>query len=522
MSSSFGERFRGIARRFLVSAAVVDDEPYYDEAGAIGPLRTPSRADRRVEDESPSGRFRGRNLDAGAITEAFSRVGVICGIVKPARDEKVSIETVKRADLVVIDWRLHGDDGERALELLRSIVVGDQGQRLRLIAVYTGESKIDEIGGRIRQELGRNGRKFESEEKDDPVELSCGHCHIVIYAKSNTPLGRELKSRSVSEEDLPERLIDDFARMTEGLLSGIAFVALAAVRENAHRVLDKFESKLDPAFLTHRACLPVPDDSEGHIVAQIASELRAIMEEEVNRIRPSGMEAIGLWMTKFKGNGDVMFGGNPLSQKRVLEVLGKGVDATDVPSKSKAYSLLTAGLVNNEDGEKNLDLRLAWMTCFRAIDPPDKKLWLGTVVRRCGESNCVEFLLCVRPRCDSVRMDEPKSFLFLPLIDHKAKTFQLVVRLSSNGLEYKRFSVDFDMAKWKLLEFGPDPAAKAVVAQEEETGRYVFADVPGERYEWIGELKAEVAHSIGQLLGATLSRIALDRSEWLRRSERSG
>ena len=55
--------------------------------------------------------------------------------------------------------------------------------------------------------------------------------------------------------DLPERLVQDFAAMTEGLLPGIALTSLTAVREGAHRVLDQFCADLDPAFLAHRACI---------------------------------------------------------------------------------------------------------------------------------------------------------------------------------------------------------------------------------------------------------------------------
>ena len=520
MASDFDDRCRKIARRFLVSAAVVDDQPYYGEPKPPGRLITPGRADRTVDDESPPGSRDRQSLDAGAITKSFSKEGLICGVVRPAQDEGNVVKSVERADLVVIDWKLHRDDGERALRILNSILDGDQDQRLRLIAVYTGESEIGEIGGRIREELGKNGRKFESGGRDEPVTLLCGPCRIEIYAKSNTPMSPGLAGRSVSEEELPGRLIDDFADMTTGLLPSIALVALTAVRENTYRVLDKFESGLDAAFLTHRACLPSPDDSERHMVAQIASELGAVMEERVIRGRPSGMEAIESWIRKYKGSGDVSFGDNKLTHECVLELLSDGVDTTSVPRKSKAYSWLTAGFVlDDDDSLSDLDLRFAWMTCFRAIEPPEKTLWIGTVVRGCAGSEDDEYLLCMRPRCDSVRMTTPESFLFLPLTKPRQGMFQLVVR--SHSSRYDRVGVNTDMSRWKLIEFRPDQEVKAVVARK-EADSYVFTDLCGGRYEWIGELKTDVAHSVGQALSVTLSRIALDRSEWLRRSERSG
>ena len=522
MPNSFYERYREIAERFLVSAVVVDDEPSYDAEPAKN-LKQPGRG--RPVAGQPVAEKPGRrrhSLDAGAITESFSKVGLICGVVKPAGggDGDVDVAAVERADLVVIDWKLE-DNGERALKLINSILDGDQGQRLRLIAVYTGESDIVWIGEQINKNLYNNGYRFEGVPRESAVTLSFGHCRIEIYAKPYTQLNLELKDRSVRYADLPGRLIDDFARMTAGLMPSIALVALTAVRENPHRILDKFDSRLDAAFLAHRACLPIPDDSEQHMVAQIASELSAIMEEKVGRKRPAGMEAIKSWIEDHGSENFDFGGGKKLSQQVVLDMLEKGMDATNVPGRSRAHSWLTAGFVRPDD-PKDLDLRLAWMTCFRAIDPPDKKLWLGTTLRRCGESAGAKFLLCMRPRCDSVRMAEKGSFLFLPLVDPRQKTFQLVVRSSSNGPTYRQVTVETDMSRWKMIEFEPDPTARAVVAQKEENGSagYVFTDVCGNRYEWIGELKTEVAHSVGQTLGSTLSRIALDRSEWLRRSER--
>ena len=521
MANDYDKQRRKIAREFLLSAAVVDDAPYYGKAEPAGPLKPPPRADETVDDDSREESHGRQSLDAGAITASFFKEGIICGVVIPPEDDKDVVKSVERADLVVIDWQLRRDDGKRALALLKSILDGDQGQRLRLIAIYTGESTIGEIGERIRDEMRKNGRSFENGGSSELVTLSCGHCRIEVYAKSRTPLSPELSDRSVSEEALPGRMINDFAGMAEGLLPSIALVALTAIRENTHRVLSTFEGKLDAAFLTHRACLPVPDDSEQHVVAQIASELAAIMEEEAGRERPSGMEAIKSWIGRYKGSAGIVIGERQVAHRGVLDLLDKGVDVANVVRRSRAHTSLTGGFARDEDGDpRNLDLRLAWMTCFRAIDPPDKKLWLGTAVRRCAESGGMEFLLCVKPRCDCVRMTKQESFLFLPLIEAKQNTFQLVVRATVGDPTYRRVSVGTDMSGWALIEFDPGEA-ESIVAKEESSG-HIFEDVDGGRYEWIGELKAEVAHSVGQTLASTLSRIALDKSEWLRRSERSG
>ena len=76
--------------------------------------------------------------------------------------------------------------------------------------------------------------------------------------------------------------------MTEGLLPSIALTSLTAIRENSHKVLDKFHAELDPAFLAHRAGLPAPEDSQQHMVDQLASELHAVMDDAAAKESPAG------------------------------------------------------------------------------------------------------------------------------------------------------------------------------------------------------------------------------------------
>ncbi len=49
---------------------------------------------------------------------------------------------------------------------------------------------------------------------------------------------------------------------------------------------------------------------------------------------------------------------------------------------------------------------------------------------------------------------------------------------------------------------------------------FEFTDTCGKRYKWRGELKAEFAQRIAQNFADSLSRVAVDESEWLRRMAR--
>ena len=70
-----------------------------------------------------------------------------------------------------------------------------------------------------------------------------------------------------------------------------------------------------------------------------------------------------------------------------------------------------------------------------------------------------------------------------------------------------------------MIDFRSDSQAKAVVANE-EADKYYFTDVCDQKYEWIGELKSEFAQGVANEFASELSRVALNKSEWLRRHEK--
>ena len=60
--------------------------------------------------------------------------------------------------------------------------------------------------------------------------------------------------------------MNEFVEMTKGILSNVALEGLAALRDDVPRVLAKFDSSLDSAYLGHRILLPNPADAEDHVV----------------------------------------------------------------------------------------------------------------------------------------------------------------------------------------------------------------------------------------------------------------
>jgi len=74
------------------------------------------------------------DLDAKKITDGFARQGLVCAVLRPDAGEGLAMagtRAVTRADIIVVDWVLHDDNGSATLGIISSILVADS-DRLRL------------------------------------------------------------------------------------------------------------------------------------------------------------------------------------------------------------------------------------------------------------------------------------------------------------------------------------------------------------------------------------------------------
>ena len=240
------------------------------------------------------------------------------------------------------------------------------------------------------------------------------------------------------------------------------------------------------------------------------------MDNAVAEQSPAGADAVEGWI-RHENGGDArfVFGRQQLDLEQTITLATKGLRASVLGSN--AFECLSAGFAGGEVSD--LDERLAWIMSFRTVfDAPAPTLWLGSVVTATvdeGETH----LICMKPRCDCVRLEEMTSFFFLPLVEPQKEKEQLVVRL---GQEFKRLGIRFDPASGIRRQFQPSEGSRAVTAKQEFNGDFEFMDACGKRYIWRGELQAEYAQRIAQTFATTLSRVAVDESEWLRRKAGKG
>ena len=516
-AEAFARRRRKLAQRFLQTAVVVDDEAYMDLDRSDAPneqVVVPGRrAPTASREDSSVGRRSEHTLNAQSVIDAFSTLGVICGVVGPTES---AMESMRIADIVVLDWLLQEGDSRYALRLLRELLAGELDRNsLRLVAIYTGEARLDEIYSAVFADLTEAG--LHPSEIEPTTAIAYRHGRVVLYAKSDVNLAETLRQRSVAEADLPERLVDDFASMTQGLLPGIALTSLTAVRESAHKLLDRFGADLDPAFLAHRACLSNPEDAERQIVSHVAEELRGLMENAVAEESPAGADAVESWIRrKSDGVTSFVFDNRRLDLEATIRLANGGLVESEL--KNNAFEGLSAGFAG--DNVAGIDERLAWIMSSRTVfNAPPPTLWLGSVVTAIGDGS-EKPLICIRPRCDCVRLDKETAFIFLPRVNPRKVKEQLVVRL---GDEFKRLGIGMDPGGWVLLRFNPSVGNRSVVATKREAdGGFEFTDAGGKCYMWQGELKAEYTHRVAQNFAMTLSRVAVDESEWLRRMAGKG
>ena len=90
-------------------------------------------------------------LNARSIIDAFSSFGAICGVVGPTQSE---MDAVRQADIVVLDWLLRDGKSDYTLTLLRRLLTEERDRNsLRLVAIYTGEARLEDIYQTVFDEL---------------------------------------------------------------------------------------------------------------------------------------------------------------------------------------------------------------------------------------------------------------------------------------------------------------------------------------------------------------------------------
>jgi hypothetical protein len=567
--NTLAESTRGVAKDFLQTVVVVDDQatlgieipsaasdalPARIEAVAVAPDESSTRTRVRrarpelvTPDSVPERTLTPEQaLDAKTLVDGFAEHGIVCGVIRPlAGDDAVerTVKAARRADIVVLDWELNADHGGTTLEIIRRLIQDEidaksmAQPRLRLIAVYSGALRLDQIASRIRTNIKKTTAGVRVR-KDGAFALISGMARIVVFSKPTTRFssgGRVLKGysdRVINTADLPDVLINEFAALTAGLVPNVALASMAALRRNTHRVLAQLQAELDPAYLWHRATQVRPADAEEHLVQLVAGELHAVLEDE--RVGEwANIDAIEQWIqqdgrTDFQKAFDEKAERTPTDIKELLTkgaAVGLGEVNQQIRDKFRkmcsdkgAHSKDIAGFAKNAAAATHANEKFATLMSLRTrYENPTPRLELGTVVSK-GRGKRRSYWLCVQPRCDSVRLKGEIPFPMIPVlpVNKGDKNEKFEILLPSSVGHHLRFRISKKPGEIRAPTFAVNPPEGDVVLATKTRSGFAFIATNRDRYYWEAELKAEHAQRIAQQIANEFSRVGLNESEWLR------
>ena len=560
-ASNFTVRSRQVASRFLQSAVIVDDQARLDHRprSVVMPGRKQRpRSEAKLEPSEDGPGAATHDLDAKRLIDAFAELGVVCAVLKPelasgsaenkeASDtlEALSVRTdeaTKRADIVILDWNIPDEQkpGQNAQRLIQEILKTDESsqnarrddhsRRLRLIAIYTGDENLESITAEVTPLLKNLDL---GEVEASRYSVRAGPVTIAVYGKGKPTIQPVDADRRVDEKELPGRLRDDFAEMTEGLLSNAALESLSAIRTNTHWILRRFNRTLDPAYIAHRAMIQPPEEAEEHPVPLIVSEIEGVLADDREIPELVKLKAVREWLDQLSlGEKTLQVEMDSKAFKAALiSLLEHGLERADVPPEQPRWADLVERLTNYDrsaagiitdvlsgdgaDGAE-LDMRFAVLTSLRSrYEAPPPVLRLGSIVATKDSGNSI-YLLCIQPLCDSVRLDRTRKFPFLKLNERKAgsgQSFDLVV---GDGQQLKRLYVSRNAYDIRVIPMKPDPKSKWVEGKR-TNDQWEFRRVQGSPVRWLADLKPVFTHRILNQFVGHVSRVGLTESEWLRR-----
>ncbi len=543
---------RFAAQSFIQTAVFVDDRIYFRSTSAedepkkvIGPKirkkisrSAPAAVDQSAvassttleEDPAP---------DSYDIVNSFAKKQIVCSLYQPKKEAKVSpasdiFPLCRAADVVIVDWDLFGDKGERARELIDGLIaqaVRDVPEQLRLILVYTQEANLFGVANEIYEKVHPTiGDSFQPLPEEDGLAFHTENSRIAVLGKPGRERADTDARHIVDEADLADIAIREFAKLASGILHAATLLGLSEIRKNSRKILSRFSSDLDPAFLTHLAmCLP-EEDASSHVIPLLVSEIEAVLEDAL----PAPLVPEKLlkdWCKNVWQPGahlDQLFGQNGLDHRKIAEdICAKGFKQAQkennaIPNmnaekdRTKKVRRASKILLPKEDSDSHH--RFSHLMASRTFyGDGSRVLKLGSIVHDRDQD---QFLLCIQPICDSVRLKEPRVFVFVQMSkggpDNGNSASHVIFKSDNSAIELVYHPKSYLCFATK---FTPEKASQEVVAGKDENDELYFTDSEGKRYYWIDQLRTSHAQRAVERFASDLSRVGLTESEWLRRLE---
>ncbi len=543
------------AHEFAQTMIVIDDEAIQGSEASRpqpgGPLRRPSRTTRSAATANTQATHAGTEgsgshaLNAKLLIDRAMDLGLICSVLRPKERENFRDRVVRAAqvaDIVCLDWEIYNDGGDAASKIIATIIREDakQNGRLRLIAVYTGDTTNNRILDKILNTISKKLRDTHEFQKSSlTIESKNGVRIVCLFKTHGIQLLPPRSANQVGEDQLPERLQTEFSKLSEGMLSNVALATIASIRNSTHHVLSKFTSQMDGPFFHHRALIESPDDAEEYAVDIVLSELKGAVDKQQVATTHAGPQAIEARIREIAGNASILTlhykkNGNPhtfdldidVSAKIITDGLSsilKKQQFSNPPGKDAFKDNLSTLFSNGQETARSRMHEFAALTGVRAYPGSYPyhsgklfpRLGLGTIIRDKNGN----YLLCLQASCDSVRIKKVGNFLFVPLETGAVKPEHIVPIPYPRHAHNEHIGLSTSKASYQVvrsIKFSACQKTKTVNAKRSR-GRFHFRAKDGESYLWIADLKHERALRTVQRLGQNMGRLGFDEFEPYRR-----
>jgi|GEM_PF-661886 hypothetical protein len=539
-----------------MAVAVVDDLPterkriYQPEEAAIE--REGAVADLKGEEQEEKVSYSPKDL-----VSSFAKERIICALYEPPEEFDVDPESeifklCERPDIIILDWDLSGDQGQKTLNLIAALVKQSEQEfphHTRLLSIYTIDRSLEGVANQISDKLSQEGLPAEPDRSS--FRIQSGATRILVFGKDFKRIGEE-QNFTVKEEELASRLIMEFAQMNSGILPAYALHGMAALRRNAKRILDRFHGDLNGAFLLHRALSKGSEEAFDQLPELLADELESILSDQrlpqatISDITTDAVlnlkigETTHNW-TNFRGKAINSTGYEAVIKELLLngrisrdnyKEISPIFEMPDI-GFSRIDPNLMQDFLNLVDADKaHANERLATLFDTRTqYDEEARVLFYGTIIRRRqlmpADSPWV-YSFCLMPVCDCIRLDQTKQCqageaVEFPFWQMREDVFQaseatrrgVAIRLPDNSYKLLTAGGKSRDRLW-VQGFPADPASGTVRATKDANQSFILLSNEQLEIEWIAQLKPMHAQRIAHDVGQSLSRVGLIEAEWLR------
>ncbi len=532
MSDTFFEKSKEIANDFIQSIVFLDDRAY-----------------KGIDEAKPKNDF-----DVFKVSQVFAIEKKICAVYQPESEKDIEDFKIisQKADVLVLDWEINfpkivsadneeedDDDEPRGIYtkqiIKNSVFDSQQAQKsLKLILVYTGDvSILESIVEEIHIEVFDSSDTYILNKHNCSIQSS--EVKILVRAKkaeiSNISNKEKYESKMVSYDELPSFILDEFTKMTSGLLSNFALMSLTTLRKNSSKILGLFSKEMDSAYLGHKAIIPKQEDAEDLLIELFGDSVKDLLFYfNINaKLRE---ELIESWIEETIKEEEYKIEKNPF--KRTIELTKDLLKSSEEDVKKRFDSLLGSSLSNkekdtlinnstylytnseNRNESESKDKMFSKLTHHKSLFIPKNippKLSLGTLVK--SNKNDI-YYICIQQKCDSIRIKSgnERKFLFIPLNVSEDK-FDI---LTPDGIKLKKIKSSYAIRTIKFVCLDESGVISAIKEGDKFMFKQKYKEPEDEQFEWILDLKDLHSQRIIIEYTSQLSRVGLDESEWHRKN----